>query len=45
MHVPSFRHEEMLEVTTDYWGTVGRELNSTGGTPTPALGLARQLRR
>ncbi|KAF9001943.1 hypothetical protein BDQ17DRAFT_1426228 [Cyathus striatus] len=44
-HIPSFRHEEVLEITTDEWGTLERELSSTGGTPTPAVGLAINLRR
>ncbi|KAF8078141.1 hypothetical protein FPV67DRAFT_1775426 [Lyophyllum atratum] len=44
-HIPSFRNEEVLQITTDYWGTLDRELSSVGGTPTPALGLARSLRR
>lgn len=42
-HLPSFRHEEPLRITTDFWGTLDRELASTGGTPTPALGLASEL--
>lgn len=40
-HIPTFSHEEILHITTDYWGTPDRELNSVGGTPTPALGLAK----
>ncbi|KAF9456137.1 hypothetical protein BDZ94DRAFT_1327182 [Collybia nuda] len=42
-HIPSFRHEEILQIKTDHWGTLERELNSIG-TPAPALGLARRLR-
>ncbi|KAF5386881.1 hypothetical protein D9615_001685 [Tricholomella constricta] len=44
-YIPSFRHEEVLQIMTDYWGTLGRELISVGGLPTPALGLAKSLRR
>lgn len=40
-HIPSFRHEEGVQIMTDYWGVPGREVTSVGGTPTPALGLAR----
>ncbi|KAF4578585.1 hypothetical protein EYR36_000392 [Pleurotus pulmonarius] len=43
-HLPSFKHDEKLQITTDSWGTLERELASTGGTPTPALGLASCLR-
>lgn len=43
--VPSFRHEEVIKITTDMWGILDRELSSTGGTPTPAIGLAASLRR
>jgi hypothetical protein len=42
-HVPSFIHEEVVEIATDNWGLLERELMSTGGTPTPALGLASDL--
>lgn len=42
-HIPSFQHEEILQIKTDHWGTLERELSSIG-TPTPALGLARMLR-
>ncbi|KII88947.1 hypothetical protein PLICRDRAFT_53444 [Plicaturopsis crispa FD-325 SS-3] len=43
-HVPSFRHEEPVKIMTDPWGHYERELLSTGGVPTPALGLAAPLR-
>ncbi|RDB21347.1 hypothetical protein Hypma_011413 [Hypsizygus marmoreus] len=42
-HIPSFRHEEIVQITTDHWGTLDRELSSVWGTPTPALGLARSI--
>ncbi|KAL0947343.1 hypothetical protein HGRIS_013461 [Hohenbuehelia grisea] len=42
-HLPSFRNDEVLQITTDSWGTLERELTATGGTPTPALGLASNL--
>lgn len=38
-HVPCFRHEEVVEIATDCWGEVERDLRATGGVPTPALGL------
>ncbi|KII91132.1 hypothetical protein PLICRDRAFT_496148 [Plicaturopsis crispa FD-325 SS-3] len=45
-NVPSFRHEEPVKITTDPFGLHERELLSTGGVPTPAIGLARcELRR
>lgn len=31
-YIPSFQHEEVLQIMTDYWGTLGRELSSLGGT-------------
>ncbi|KAF5357553.1 hypothetical protein D9757_012361 [Collybiopsis confluens] len=40
-HLPSFVLEKEVEITTDCWETVDRELSSMGGLPTPALGLAR----
>lgn len=43
--IPCFRHEEVLKVTTDSWGILDRELSSMGGTPTPAIGLAANIRR
>ncbi|KAJ8456431.1 hypothetical protein ONZ45_g18723 [Pleurotus djamor] len=43
-HLPSFKYDVPLELTTDSWGTLERELTATGGTPTPALGLANNLR-
>ncbi|KAG6909834.1 hypothetical protein DXG01_015107 [Tephrocybe rancida] len=44
-NVIEVQHEEIVEITTDYWGTLERELASVGGTPMPALGLAKSLRR
>ncbi|KAF9452844.1 hypothetical protein P691DRAFT_148967 [Macrolepiota fuliginosa MF-IS2] len=43
--IPCFKHEEVLKLTTDSWGILDRELSSTGGTPTPAIGLATGIRR
>ncbi|KAF8894413.1 hypothetical protein BD779DRAFT_1435077 [Infundibulicybe gibba] len=43
-HIPSFRHDQPLQLTTDYWGSLERELSATGGMPTPALGLTGDLR-
>ncbi|KAG7092055.1 hypothetical protein E1B28_008436 [Marasmius oreades] len=40
-NLPSFSHEEVVELTTDNWGSLHRELTSMGGLPTPALGLAK----
>lgn len=37
-HVPGFRHDEVLEIATDCWGELDRDLRATG-MPTPALGL------
>jgi len=42
-HLPTFRLEKEVEITTDCWETMNSELQSTGGVPTPALGLARCL--
>ncbi|KAL0574588.1 hypothetical protein V5O48_007373 [Marasmius crinis-equi] len=39
--LPSFTHEVPLELSTDQWGTLQRELSSMGGVPTPALGLTK----
>jgi len=38
-HVPSFKYEIPVEIVTDHWGTLERELHAMGGEPTPALGL------
>ncbi|KAJ3572804.1 hypothetical protein NP233_g2840 [Leucocoprinus birnbaumii] len=43
--IPCFKHEEVIQVTTDSWGILDRELSSMGGTPTPAIGLAANIRR
>jgi hypothetical protein len=43
--IPCFRLDEVLRVTTDSWGILDRELSSMGGTPTPAIGLAANIRR
>ncbi|KIK66665.1 hypothetical protein GYMLUDRAFT_238912 [Collybiopsis luxurians FD-317 M1] len=40
-HLPAFVLEKEVEITTDCWETMNRELWSMGGLPTPALGLAR----
>jgi hypothetical protein len=37
--VPKFLHEETIQLTTDQWGSIERELRAMGGIPTPALGL------
>jgi hypothetical protein len=37
--VPEFLHEETIQLTTDQWGSIDRELRAMGGVPTPALGL------
>lgn len=42
-HLPAFRLEKEVEITTDCWEAMNRELQSTGGVPTPALGLAQSL--
>ncbi|KAJ3981126.1 hypothetical protein F5890DRAFT_1418295 [Lentinula detonsa] len=42
-HIPSFHLEKEVEITTDCWETMNRELQSMGGVPTPALGLERCL--
>ncbi|KAJ3976116.1 hypothetical protein EV361DRAFT_885082 [Lentinula raphanica] len=42
-HIPAFHLEKEIEITTDCWETMNRELQSTGGIPTPALGLERGL--
>lgn len=44
-HVPSYFHEEKIEMTTDPWGTRERELIATGGVPAPALGLACNIEK
>ncbi|KII92281.1 hypothetical protein PLICRDRAFT_50698 [Plicaturopsis crispa FD-325 SS-3] len=38
--VPIFRHKEPVKIMTDPFGQYERELLSTGGVPTPALGIA-----
>ncbi|EKM82854.1 hypothetical protein AGABI1DRAFT_68854 [Agaricus bisporus var. burnettii JB137-S8] len=43
--VPCFKHEEVVKITTDSWGILDRELSSMGGTPTPAIGLAANVRQ
>ncbi|KXN90483.1 hypothetical protein AN958_04155 [Leucoagaricus sp. SymC.cos] len=43
--VPCFKHEQVIRLTTDSWGILDRELSSMGGTPTPAIGLAANIRR
>ena len=40
-HLPSFQHEEVVEIATDLWGSQGREILSIGGPTPPALGLVR----
>lgn len=42
-HLPVFSLTKEVEIMTDGWETMNRELRSTGGIPTPALGLARCL--
>ncbi|KAJ4477444.1 hypothetical protein J3R30DRAFT_219612 [Lentinula aciculospora] len=42
-HIPAFRLEKEIEITTDCWEMMNRELQSMGGIPTPALGLERSL--
>lgn len=42
-HIPDFKHEEIVDLTTDHWGALDRELNSTGGVPTPALGMVSRM--
>ena len=42
---PSFEHDELLQITTDPFGALERELMATGGLPTPALALAPDLRQ
>ncbi|KAF9058572.1 hypothetical protein BDP27DRAFT_1343326 [Rhodocollybia butyracea] len=42
-HLPSFKLQKVVELTTDCWETMNRELQSTGGLPAPALGLGRCL--
>ncbi|KAJ4497288.1 hypothetical protein C8R41DRAFT_759767 [Lentinula lateritia] len=42
-HIPAFHLEKEIEITTDCWETMNRELQSMGGVPTPALGLERCL--
>ncbi|KAK0446874.1 hypothetical protein EV421DRAFT_231379 [Armillaria borealis] len=37
--MPAFRHETVITLTTDEYGTLQRELKTMGGVPTPALGL------
>jgi hypothetical protein len=39
-NVPGWKVEIDVELTTDLWGTLDRELIATDGTPTPALALA-----
>ncbi|KAF9036897.1 hypothetical protein BDZ89DRAFT_1157391 [Hymenopellis radicata] len=44
-HIPNFRHEKVVKLTSDPCGTIERELRATGGVPTPALGLQSALPR
>ena len=39
-NVPSWKIEAGVQLTTDLWGTLDRDLIATGGIPTPALALA-----
>ncbi|KAL4250431.1 hypothetical protein ABKN59_003339 [Abortiporus biennis] len=38
-HLPAFQHDEPVELTTDQFGSLERELLTMNGVPTPALGL------
>ncbi|KAF5324514.1 hypothetical protein D9611_004487 [Ephemerocybe angulata] len=44
-HIPTFIHEEEINVCTSSWGALDREFVSSGGTATPAVGLSGSLRR
>ncbi|KAF8919626.1 hypothetical protein CPB85DRAFT_1248949 [Mucidula mucida] len=44
-HIPNFRHEKVVKLTSDPCGTIERELSATGGVPTPALGLQSPIPR
>jgi hypothetical protein len=39
--IPAFRHDELVELTTDAFGTLERELLTTRGVSLPALGTMR----
>jgi len=38
-HLPTFKHDEVVQLCTDSYGTLARELLTMDGTPMPALGL------
>jgi hypothetical protein len=44
-HVPSFVSDTVIKLTTSSWGSVEREMASSGGSTTPAVNLASNLRR
>lgn len=39
-NLAGWRSDIEVQMTTDLWGTLERELLATDGTPTPALALA-----
>ncbi|EAU88396.2 hypothetical protein CC1G_05162 [Coprinopsis cinerea okayama7 len=44
-HIPTFVHEAPIEICTSSWGSLDREMASSGGMTTPAVSLASSLRR
>ncbi|KDQ60614.1 hypothetical protein JAAARDRAFT_31573, partial [Jaapia argillacea MUCL 33604] len=38
-HLPSFRCDHLIQLTTDHYGTLDTELLVMGGVPVPAVGL------
>jgi len=43
--VPSWKIEMDVQLTTDLWGSLDRELIATDGIPTPALALSGAMSR
>jgi hypothetical protein len=44
-HIPSYVHEEPIDLCTSSWGSLEREMASSGGTTTPAVTLTANLRK
>ena len=38
-HVPSFEHDQPVDIATDAWDSPEHEVLALGGAPSPALGI------
>lgn len=43
-HLPSWRNDTVVQITTAHYGTLENELISTGGVPSPAAAMAIAVR-